>query len=561
MLVAITIRRSSVNVSEQPQGYERFFGLAEPPFTLTSNPRFLFESASYQAALQEIAYALPRREPIIVVTGAIGTGKTTLCRIIAERRGPRTVVATISTPPDNVDDLLRQILDGFGLLTDNTSEAVQASHYGLIRTLQQFLTSLVSLNAQAIILFDEAQQLRPDMLEQIRLLSNFDTDNRKLLQIIFVGQPELDDLLAREDLQQMNQRISRRHRLGPLQPAEVSAYVEKRLTVARAAQSNGERPQFTASAMRAIATLSGGIPRVINTLCDRSLENAWTDQTHTIDTATVVRAARALNMDVPLPVRVRVKRSYVQIGAAAVLVLGAVLLWTVRDSAFSRFARRPAAQPDAVQKTAPAVPTPPEPVAAASAPPATTTPAGPDRFLIVVSSFRTQERAAQVASDIVGLGLPAFVRNASDWQQVVVGPYVSREAAVAAQRRLVDVQFDNTTISQAGTLVAAPPPTPVVRPPPAAAIRPPGAPAKSVSDDIKDLPLDEVLRRASELARQPNVRALQQIREQVVKRQEAASGAAELASYKSAIDQLDRDLDEARRRQLEEDARRLGAKP
>jgi hypothetical protein len=256
-----------------------------------------------------------------------------------------------------------------------------------------------------------------------------------------------------------------------------------------------------------------------------------------------------------------VKRSYVQAGAAAILVLGAVLLWTVRDSAFSLFARRPTPPPATVQTTAPAVPTPPEPVAAAPAALGTTAPAEPDRFLIVVSSFRTQERAAQVASDIVGLGLPAFVRNASGWQQVVVGPYMSREAAVVAQRRLVDVQFDNTKISQAGTLAAAPPATPDARPPVAAAIRPPATAAKSVSDDIKDLSLDDVLRRASELARQPNVKALQQMREQIVKRQEAASGAAELASYKAAIDQLDRDLDEARRRQLEEDARRLGAKP
>jgi general secretion pathway protein A len=569
------------NVAEDPPGYERHFGLAESPFALTSNPRFLFESTSHQAALKEIAYGLPRREPIIVVTGAIGTGKTTLCRIVAERQGPRTVVATISSPPDNVDDLLRQILDGFGVLTDDTSQVVQASHYGLLRTLQQFLTSLVPLDAQAIILFDEAQHLRPDMLEQIRLLSNLDADgrdSRKLLQIILVGQPELDDLLSREDLRQMSQRISRRHRLGPLQPTEVAAYVDRRLTVARGDQHAGELPQFTASAMRAIASLSTGVPRVINTLCDRALESAWADETHTIDTATIVRAARSLDIDVPLTVRVRVKRRYAQMTVGASILLGAVLLWTVRDSAFSLITRRTAAPTEAARTTAPAAARPgavatpvvPPPVipppgiaqpgaqppvlAADTLPPDPKTPEtlAAARFLIVVSSFRTRDRATQVAADIVALGLPAFVRTSSDWQQVVVGPYTSRQDAAGAQTRLAIAHIADTKITESvAETITLPPPTE------GRAVEPPDRGVAQTGD----APIDDVLRRASELARQPNVRALQQIRDQIARRQDAATGATEAAALKSTLDQLDRYLDEARRRQLVEDGRQLGARP
>lgn len=492
---------SPTSAHEAPGGYERHFGLAESPFALTSNPRFLFQSASYQAALNQIAYALPRHEPIIVLTGAIGTGKTTLCRILAERGGSRTLVATISSPPDNVDDLLRQVLDGFGVLTDDTSQVVQASHYGLIRTLQQFLVSLVPLRAQAVVILDEAQHLRPDVLEQIRLLSNLDSDSQSL-QIILVGQPELDDLLARDDLRQLAQRISRRHRLQPLQPSEVSAYIDRRLRVARGNQSAGEPPWFTPEAIQAIATLSNGVPRVVNTLCDRALEAAWLDKTHTIDAPTVIHAAASLNIDTRsltiaarhadaetlkpaerhvdveslnvdagdaaeeslnveprASVRVRVKRRYAQAAVAAVLVLSALLIWTIRDSGLSLVTRRTAAGPETTRATVPAVsmPTPGAPTAAAPVEAAnaaeqsrTPSPVPTPNYLIIVASFQTRERAARVATDVAAMGLPASVRTMSGWQQVVVGPYPSRQEAVSAQTRLSEGRIADTEITVRG---------------------------------------------------------------------------------------------------------------
>jgi general secretion pathway protein A len=472
----VSHEQSKTTVPEGAEGYEGYFGLAEAPFALTSSPRFLFESASYRAALKEVDYALSRREQIIVVTGPIGTGKTTLCRMIAERRGPRTIVATISRPPETVDDLFRQVLDAFDLLTDDTKSIVAASHYGLQKVLRQFLDSLVALNAQAILVFDEAQHLRPAILEEIRLLSNLDAD-RQRLEVVLVGQPELEDLLARTDLGQLDQRVSRRHRLGALEPTEVRAYVERRLSAARGESQNGELPQFTNSAMQAITTLSRGVPRVINILCDRALENAWSEKTHTVDKSAVVRAARSLNIEVPVRIGERLKRFYAPAAVAAAVGAAALLVWTIGSAAVGR-RNRPTAPPPAraaqesprpvpmdTRPSAPAAgaaregraeaghaPTPVKPAAAPVAAPAASTSVADNQLLVVVSSFRTRDRAAQVATDIVGLGLPGFVRTNSGWQEVVVGPYSSRDAALTAQQKLSGARYPDTKIVDSAKL-------------------------------------------------------------------------------------------------------------
>jgi general secretion pathway protein A len=479
----VSHEQSTTTVPESSEGYEGYFGLAEAPFALTSSPRFLFESASYLAALKEVDYALSRREQIIVVTGPIGTGKTTLCRMIAERRGPRTVVATISRPPESVDDLFRQVLDAFDLLTEDTKSIVAASHYGLQKVLRQFLDSLVALNAQAILVFDEAQHLRPAVLEEIRLLSNLDAD-RQRLEVVLVGQPELEDLLARTDLGQIDQRVSRRHRLAALEPTEVRAYVDRRLSAARGESQNGERPHFTNSAMQAVATFSRGVPRVINVLCDRALENAWSEKTHTVDKPAVVRAARSLNIEVPVSVSEHLKRFYAPAAVAAAVGAAALLVWTIGSAAVAR-RNRPTAQPPArtAQESSPrpvpmdtrpsappagvtsheggveaghAAPPPAKSPAPAVAPSvaaaAASTSAADNQLLVVVSSFRTRERAAQVATEIVGLGLPGFVRTNSGWQEVVVGPYPSRDAALSAQQKLAGARYPDTKIIEPAKL-------------------------------------------------------------------------------------------------------------
>jgi len=413
--------------------------------------------------------------------------------MIAERRGPRTVVATISRPPESVDDLFRQVLDAFDLLTEDTKSIVAASHYGLQKVLRQFFDSLVALNAQAILVFDEAQHLRPAVLEEIRLLSNLDAD-RQRLEVVLVGQPELEDLLARTDLGQIDQRVSRRHRLAALQPTEVRSYVDRRLNAARGASENGELPNFTNSAMQAIATFSRGVPRVINVLCDRALENTWSEQTHTVDKPAVVRAARSLNIAVPLSIGERLKGFYAPAAVAAAVGAAALLVWTVGSAAVGR-RNRPTAPPPArsaqvlprpvPMDTRPSAPqaavtgregridaghaaaqpakapapaaAPPTVTAPAVTPPAIAAPAAStsavdNQLLVVVSTFRTRERAAQVATEIIGLGLPGFVRTNSGWQEVIVGPYSSRNAALTAQQKLAGARYPDTKIIESAKL-------------------------------------------------------------------------------------------------------------
>jgi general secretion pathway protein A len=480
-------------------GYEPFFGLAEPPFTLTSSPRFLFESTSYRAALDEIVYSLSRREQIVVVTAPIGTGKTTLCQTISERRDPRAVVALISSPPKTADDLFRQILDGFGLLTEDTKKIVEASHYGLLRVFQQFLNSLAGVSAHAVLIFDEAQHLTAGILEEIRLLLNLDPD-RQLLQIVLVGQPELNDLLARTELVQMEQRVSRRHHLEPLKAEEVSAYVTRRLGAVQIEERAHDLPTFTASAMNAIATLSHGVPRVVNTICDRSLENAWLDKTHVVDTPAVVSAAKSLNIEVPASLatppafaaavapwsvapppmpspstvasathreplspgiptfsKSRAKRSYVPIAIAGGLGVLALIVWMTRSGGGVQDTQAP--QPEAVSPPAPSTPpvrstssAPIGPVVtdvvAKPAPIAQDPAATANKFLVIVSSFRTHDRSVRVAADLTALGFPASVRTSSGWEQVVVGPYTTRQEALAAQDKLESAHFEETKITQ-----------------------------------------------------------------------------------------------------------------
>ena len=293
-------------------GYERYYGLVEPPFSLTPNPRFLFESRSHSAAFEQVTYALRRREPIIVVTGEIGSGKTMLCRTVLEKLEPRTFISTVTDPLLDADDLLTQVLDDFGVLPNDRTQLAKANRHDLIRTLEQFVKSLASLKAHAVIMIDEAQHLRPEVLEQIRLLSNFEDDENRLLQIVLVGQPNLEEALSRPEMRQLEQRITRRHRLEPLGPEEVRQYIERRLAVAHGrhdgdAFSNDAIPpvSFTPDAMQLISLLSQGLPRVVNVLCDRSLEFGCEEQQAVIGRDTVVKAARALKISARTAARSR----------------------------------------------------------------------------------------------------------------------------------------------------------------------------------------------------------------------------------------------------------------
>ena len=294
-------------------GYEQFFGLTDAPFSLAPNPRYLFESASHAAALEQLAYAIHRREPLIVMTGEIGIGKTLMCRTVLGRLDRKTFVSVINNPLLNQDDLLKQMLQDFGIISADRSVVTSASRHDLAHALEDFLSSLSALNAHAVVIIDEAQHLQPDVLEQIRLLSNVDEPRGTMLQIVLAGQQDLESLLARPEMRQFQQRVSRRIRLEPLREEELRSYIDHRLAVSRAAgsrmpgadelaralgdwESEKGGATFTPDAVHAIWRRSSGIPRVVNLLCDRALEAAFGRQLRTIDASLIETAATALDL-------------------------------------------------------------------------------------------------------------------------------------------------------------------------------------------------------------------------------------------------------------------------
>lgn len=296
--------------------YETFFGLKLPPFSVAPDPRFLFAGASHAAALAEVAYAVERREPIVVVTGEIGTGKTLLCRAVLQRLPRRTFVSIVSDPLLGPDELLRRLLEDFGVISKDWQEPASARRHDLAHAMHAFLKSLGAIEAHAVVIIDEAQHLQPAVLEQIRLLANVEDERGTLLQIVLAGQSDVEPLLSKPELRQIRQRVSRRIRLEPLTHDEVRQYIDYRLTRAREGAPSadvpgavelaralvdfegGARPvEFEPAAIDAVAHVSGGVPRLINLLCDRALETAFAARRSVIDVADVVAAARALRLE------------------------------------------------------------------------------------------------------------------------------------------------------------------------------------------------------------------------------------------------------------------------
>ena len=483
-----------------PSPAEKFFGLSTRPFSLTPDLRFAYHSRSHTHALEQVTAALRRREGLIVVTGAIGTGKTMLCRSMLESFESRTFLSVILDPGLEVEDLLRQVLTDFGLI-----EAVNPSARGpmseitrhqYVSTLQQFLASLIPLQAHAVIMIDEAQRLNPRVLEEIRLLSNFETDEAKLLQIVLVGQPDLDEMLNHPKMQQLNQRVARRCELYPLSETEVGDYIERRLTVAASpfALVGGVNPgfadtatvvRFSPAAVKTVASISGGIPRLINTLCDRALEAAYERQIRTVEPDQVTAAAERLHLEVPgsinLPGRAQ-RTQWIAAAVAAAVIVTFGFWWLgrpVTPPAESRRPETPAARstqtpsaptdspalsgtsaagstppraPDAgvPPQTAPSPSTavPDTPTASAAAPARSTTAGG--AFQIAVAAFRTESRARDVATAVSGMQIPATVRSDSTgtWYRVLAGPFATREAAQTAQAALERGGYEGTQISQ-----------------------------------------------------------------------------------------------------------------
>jgi general secretion pathway protein A len=262
--------------------YTEFYGLGEKPFSLTPDPRFLFLSSSHREALAHVLYGIEQGEGFISVTGEVGTGKTTLCWTLLERLGQDTEVAFVFNPSLSGEELLRAISVEFGLAGEGLTRVQLGDQ------LNRFLLEQRRLGRRVLLIVDEAQNLQPQTLEEIRLLSNLETTTSKLIQILLFGQPELDAKLDSRELRQLRQRISVRWGLQALGPTETRDYVRHRLRMA----SGGKCDMFEDAALREVHRRSGGIPRLVNLICDRSLLAGYAAGQSRVGSDLVAKAAR-----------------------------------------------------------------------------------------------------------------------------------------------------------------------------------------------------------------------------------------------------------------------------
>jgi general secretion pathway protein A len=336
-----------------PPMYEEFYGFVQSPFTLTPDPRFLYRSESHDDAINLLLQAIRRKEGFIVLTGDIGTGKTTICRALMEQLDTATFTSLILNPFLSVEELLREVLLDFGVVSREavrSGRIATASKHELISTLHEFLLSLMAIKGNGVLIIDEAQHLSPQVLEQIRIISNLETNESKLLQIVLVGQLNLLDVLAEAELRQLDQRISIRAALKPLTREEVEAYIAHRLWVAR----GGNSVQFDAAALDLVHRLTGGIPRIINLLCDRALMAGSTARVHQITPGLIEEAAQNLGLRTPVEQIDELGWRFPRRAAAALVVLLVVL------ALFFALPLGPSPDPSAMA--------PPRPVLARSAP-------------------------------------------------------------------------------------------------------------------------------------------------------------------------------------------------
>ncbi len=282
--------------------YETYYGLREKPFSLSANPRFLYRSPSHAQAFDDLDAAIRRREGLIVLTGDIGTGKTTLCRAVLDQLDRKTFSTFVPDPFVTRGDLLKMILIDFGVMSidDLRGGRMQgASRPDLSYPLYEFLDSLVPLQAFAVLVIDEAQNLSLPLLEEIRILSDLER-REKLLQVVLVGQPDFRAKIRLPEMRQLDQRVSVRCELQPLGRDGVIGYVAHRI---RVAGGGIDRLEFTPDALDLVFQVSNGVPRLINLVCDRALHHGWHHRTARIEPGLVRQALRDLDLAAPAVIR------------------------------------------------------------------------------------------------------------------------------------------------------------------------------------------------------------------------------------------------------------------
>lgn len=337
--------------------YEKHFGLTERPFSIAPDPRFLYMSQQHREALAHLLYGVGEGGGFVQLTGEVGTGKTTICRCLLEQLPDHVDVALILNPRVTALELLASLCDELCIQYARDTTSIKS----LIDVLNAYLLDTHAKGRRTVLMLDEAQNLSAEALEQVRLLTNLETTREKLLQIILIGQPELRELLARDDLRQLSQRITARYHLEPINRAETAAYIRHRLQVCGSSETI-----FSDTAIDLLHRLSGGVPRLINVLSDRAMLGAFVEGKRKVDAMIVQRAAREVlpeeGLDAPRSAGWR------WLAAAAVLVA---------IGSGAAYFLLPAAQPGATQLAMKAVELPKIPDTGAVPPPVAVVPEEP----------------------------------------------------------------------------------------------------------------------------------------------------------------------------------------
>ncbi len=398
--------------------YKQHFGIAEKPFSLTPDPRFLYMSRVHEEALAHLLYGVSEGGGFVLLTGEVGTGKTAMCRCLLNQLPENVDLALILNPRITEAELVASICEELEVDFPADTDSLKV----LTDALGAYLREAHARGRNTVVMIDEAQNLAPALLEQLRLLTNLETEKQKLLQIILVGQPELNDILARPDMRQLYQRITARFHLQPLGLDDTRAYIRHRLAVAGLTA-----PVFNAQAADAVHKASGGIPRLINSICDRCLLAAYADGRRDVDRR-MVKAAAMEVLGVP---RRRPRRKVLPVAAAtgvaaglAFLLLGPIDLdpavTSVRDFTQAWLddvpGERPAAgPPDAVAAQAEiAAPSPPEPPGASAAPSPQDSPVNVEPALSEFAAALHAAKTMSAAATSVSAGPRATVAALGD---------------------------------------------------------------------------------------------------------------------------------------------------
>ena len=422
--------------------YLSFFGIAEKPFAITPDPRYLYLSARHADALAHLVYGINEAGGFIQLTGEVGTGKTTTIRSLLARAPKNAEIALILNPRLSPGEFLLALCEELGMGPDDNAAGNTKE---LVDLLNRYLLRAHAQGRRVVLIVDEAQNLAPEVLEHIRLLTNLETETQKLLQIILIGQPELRKLLAREDLRQLAQRITGRYHLDPLSRQETAAYVRHRMRVAGATAD-----VFTRGALREVYNVSRGIPRVINIICDRALLGAYTQDLHQVPAA-LVRRAGAEVFDQDLSPR----WMPLLIGGLAVAVLlgSAALLWRYTpdrlmpgrsgsNASAAPVASEPAAAPAVARTAAPAMTAAePTPAGSASPAPAPATPTAPaPTFAQLLAMNRSSTDTDAAFTQLLGLWQASYSPGKTDGcsQALAQGLRCLMQRGSLAQLRLLN---------------------------------------------------------------------------------------------------------------------------